>query len=133
MVRRTLDSKSLAQRCADLAGQKKASDVVILDVKDIFSMADYFIICGGNSDRQVRAIASFVEETLEEEGVSPLGVEGMTEGRWVLMDLNEVIIHIFQEDIRSFYDLEGLWRDAPRVEFQVRSATGRVMTRPGTP
>jgi len=80
------------------------------------SFADYFIICSGTSDRQVQAIASSIQENLKEFGIIPLGVEGERLGKWVLMDYNDVIIHIFYEPIRLFYDIERLWSDAPRME-----------------
>lgn len=115
-MRRTLDPRSIALRCAELADQKKASDIVILDVKNIFPLSSYFVICSGESDRQVRAIASNIEEVLGKDKIFPMGIEGLTEGKWVLMDYDEVILHIFQEEVRSFYDLENLWSDAPRIK-----------------
>jgi ribosome-associated protein len=95
---------------------RKAMDLVILEVKNLSSFADYFLICSGWSDRQVQAIASHLEEKLGLEGVHPLGVEGKREGRWILMDYGEVIVHVFYQPVREFYDLERLWSEAPRVE-----------------
>ena len=85
-------------------------------MKGITSFTDYFLICSGKSDRQVQAIAQAVEEALEREGARVLGQEGKSDGRWVLMDFGDVVIHIFLEPIRAFYDLEGLWVDAPRID-----------------
>jgi len=82
------------------------------------SFADSFIICSGRSHRQVAAIAEFVEGKLKGLGIRALGVEGIKEGHWVLMDYGDVIIHIFYEPIRTFYDLEGLWADAKRIDFE---------------
>ncbi len=95
---------------------RKALDLVILEVKNLSSFADYFVICSGNSDRQVQAIASHVEEKLGEEKIHPLGVEGKREGRWVLLDYGDVIVHIFFQPVREFYDLERLWSEAPRLQ-----------------
>ena len=94
----------------------KAFNVVVIDVRGVASYADTFIICSGRSHRQVTAIAEFVEKELKGKGIKPLGVEGLRDGHWVLMDYGDVIIHIFYEPIRTFYDLEGLWSDAPRIK-----------------
>jgi ribosome-associated protein len=96
--------------------EKKARDLVVMEVRDVTSIGDYFIICSGSSDRQVQSIAQGIEENLSEAGHPPLSVEGVHRGHWVLMDFSDVIVHIFYEPIREFYDLEGLWGHAPRVE-----------------
>ena len=96
--------------------EKKARDLVVLEVRELTSIADYFIICSGSSDRQVQSIAQGIEENLSEAGHSPFSVEGANRGHWVLMDFSDVIVHIFYEPVREFYDLEGLWGHAPRVE-----------------
>ena len=95
---------------------RKAIDLVILEVKALSSFTDYFLICSGNSDRQVQAIAGHLEEKLGQEGIHPLGIEGKREGRWVLMDYGDVVVHIFFHPVREFYDLERLWSEAIRVE-----------------
>ncbi|TMA05621.1 MAG: ribosome silencing factor [Deltaproteobacteria bacterium] len=87
-----------------------------MEVREITSIADYFIICSGRSDRQVQSIAQGIEENLSEAGIPPLSVEGISRGQWVLMDFSDVIVHIFYQPVREFYDLEGLWSHAPRVE-----------------
>lgn len=94
---------------------KKAAHVVLLDVRELTSMADAFLICSGRSNRQVTAIAEFVLRYLKKRGKQPLSIEGKKEGHWVLLDYGEVIIHIFYEPLRTFYDLEGLWADARRI------------------
>ncbi len=95
---------------------RKAVGVVVLDVHELTSLADYFIICSGKSNRQVSAIADHVQRELKTAGIRPLSVEGAREGHWVLMDYGYVIIHVFYEPVRLFYDLEGLWADAPRLK-----------------
>ena len=94
---------------------RKAIQVVILDVHELTSVADVFIICSGRSNRQVTAMADFIQQDLKKNGKKPLNVEGKKEGHWVLMDYGDVIIHIFYESLRKFYDLEGLWIDARRL------------------
>ena len=93
----------------------KALEPVLLEVKNLCSFADYFILCSGGSKRQVSALAQQVEEELAKVKVKPLGVEGKEEGLWVLMDYNAVVIHIFFRELREFYDLEGLWAGAPKT------------------
>ena len=95
--------------------EKKAKDLIILKVKEISAFADYFIIASGTSDRQVRAIADAIQENLKKAGILPLGIEGEAAGQWILMDYSDVIIHIFLDNVRAFYDLERLWSEAPRM------------------
>jgi ribosome-associated protein len=104
--------RTTAIACARLASQFKAGDVILLDVKGLTSFTDYFIICSGKSSRQVQGMADNLEAGLRELGIKPLGVEGRGEGHWVLMDYADVVIHIFYEPVRAFYDLESLWSDA---------------------
>jgi ribosome-associated protein len=107
-------ARILAHDIATLLLDKKAVDVLILDVRDKASYADYFVIASGDSERQVSAMAEHVEEKLRERQVRPLGVEGQESGSWVLLDFGEVVTHLFCVDTRAFYDLEGLWADVPR-------------------
>ncbi|MEE8429624.1 MAG: ribosome silencing factor [Candidatus Desulfatibia sp.] len=95
---------------------RKAFDLVILNVRDLTSIADAFIICSGRSNRQVVAIAEFIQVELKKHGIRPLSVEGKKEGHWVLLDYGHVIMHVFYEPIRNFYDLEGLWIDAKKIK-----------------
>jgi len=95
---------------------RKAIDLVMLDVRELTSVADVFIICSGRSNRQVIAIAEHIQRDLKNHRIRPLNVEGKKDGLWVLLDYGHVIIHIFHEPMRSFYDLEGLWIDAARIK-----------------
>jgi ribosome-associated protein len=95
--------------------EKKASNLTVLCVRDLTSIADYFVICSGRSDRQVQSIAQGIEEGFLANGIKPFAVEAVGRGHWVLMDFSDVIVHIFYEPVREFYDLEGLWGDAPRA------------------
>jgi ribosome-associated protein len=94
---------------------KKALNVVVLDVSELTSYADVFIICSGRSNRQVNAIAEFIQSDLKKKKIRPLSVEGTKDGHWVLLDYGHVVIHVFYEPVREFYDLEGLWVDAGRI------------------
>jgi ribosome-associated protein len=105
-----------ALTCVNASLERKAKDLTILNVKEISAFADYFIICSGTSDRQVRAIAESIQERLKMVGILPLGIEGEASGQWILMDYGDVIIHVFLENIRNFYDMERLWSEAPRMD-----------------
>jgi len=94
---------------------KKAMNLVVLDVRELTSFSDTFIICSGRSHRQVSAIAEHIQVSLKKHDIKPLSVEGKKEGHWVLLDYGHVIIHVFFEPVRAFYDLEGLWIDAKRI------------------
>lgn len=109
------ESRKRALMCVNASLEKKAKDLVILNVAEISAFADYFIICSGGSDRQVRAIASAIQEGLKKAGIMPLGVEGEAAGTWILLDYDDVIIHVFLDTVRAFYDLERLWAEAPRM------------------
>lgn len=101
--------------CINAVLQKKAKNIVVLNVKEISSFTDYMLICSGATDRQVQAVSSAIQEYLKKEGIKPLGVEGESNAEWVLLDYDDVVISVFQESSRSFYGLEDLW-DAPRME-----------------
>lgn len=88
---------------------------MVLDVRPLTSVADFFMICSGRSNRQVTAIAEHIESRLKKKGIRPLSVEGKKEGHWVLIDYGHIIIHVFYDPVRSFYDIEGLWSDARRI------------------
>lgn len=113
---------------------KKALHVLALDVRELTSIADVFIICSGRSNRQVVAIAEHIERQMRKHKIKPLSVEGTAEGHWVLMDYGHVIIHVFFESVREFYDLEGLWSDARRIPIpaapQTKAASGRRTSSP---
>jgi ribosome-associated protein len=95
---------------------KKACDLIVLDVHEHTSIADYFIVCSGRSDRQVQSIAQGIEENAAEEGFRPFAVEGIQRGHWALLDFSDVLVHVFYEPVREFYDIEGLWGHAPKAK-----------------
>ena len=97
---------------------KKAINPVVLDVRGLTSFTDVFIICSGRSNRQVLAIADDIQVKLKKQGIKPLSVEGKKDGHWVLLDYGHVVIHVFYEPVRTFYDLEGLWIDAKRIKIE---------------
>ena len=99
----------------ELASDKKASDIVMLRVSEVTSVADYFVICSGRSERQVGAIAEGIRDALREDGIKPIGVEGAGSSRWVLLDYGAVIVHVFAPDERAYYDLEHVWAGAQPV------------------
>ena len=106
---------ALARKVGNLLSDKKAVDIVILDVRGMTSYADYVVVASGESDRQVTSMAEHVLGKLKEsEGVRPVGHEGMDTGQWVLLDFGEVVVHIFYSEMRAHYDLEGIWADARR-------------------
>ena len=111
----TQSSSEKALLLVSAALEKKACDLVLMEVRELTSIADYFIVCSGRSDRQVQSIAQGVEESARQAGVAPLSIEGTSRAHWVLMDFADVIVHIFYQPVRAFYDLDGLWADAPRV------------------
>ncbi len=97
---------------------KKAEDVLVLDVRGLTSYADYFVLMTADSDRQAGAIADAVDEKLKAQGATKVGVEGYESGRWILIDFGDVVAHVFSREARQFYDLEGLWADAPRFQVE---------------
>jgi ribosome-associated protein len=111
------DAGRLLERAAALALERKARDVVSLDLRGISTAADHFLIATGTSDVQVRAIAEHIVDELRKEGFRPGHMEGMSAGRWVLLDYIDVVVHVFHPSARDFYQLEELWGDAPRREF----------------
>jgi len=115
-VQKKNDARERARWCVNAALEKKAKNVIVLNVNEISAFTDYFLICSGGSDRQVQAIASSIREKMKKDGILPLGVEGESQGQWVLMDYDDVVVHIFYEPLREFYDIERLWSEAPRME-----------------
>jgi len=106
----------------------KGLEPVLLEVTKFCSFADFFILCSGGSHRHVTALAQHVEEALAQAGVKPLGVEGLEEGQWVLMDYNTVVIHIFLQPQREFYHLEGLWSEVPKTQIDTDSSAQNAST-----
>lgn len=98
------------------ASDKKARDIVVIDVGEFLSITDFFVVASGSSDRQVRTIADEVQAKLREAGVRPLRTEGAVEGGWLLLDFGIFVVHVFTDEMRRYYELERLWKDAPRPE-----------------
>ena len=121
---RNPDALVRVSRLAEAALDRKAEDLVALDLRGLTSFADVFLLATGRSTRQVRSIADGVEAAALALGDKPLGIEGYGEGRWILLDLGDVIVHVFQKEIRDFYDLERLWSEAPALELLDASAGG---------
>lgn len=113
-VKPELSSQERAVKCAALALDKKALDVKILEIKDISSIADYLVLATGQSDKQTQAIAESVKHGLKKYGKT-LGMEGLKEGNWVVIDYGDVIVHVFKEEIRRYYDLDSIWSEAPII------------------
>jgi ribosome silencing factor RsfS/YbeB/iojap len=112
-----IDTVKLATALAQAAADTKASDIVILDMRGLVYYTDMFVLCSGRSGRQVSAIADAMRAVAKNDfGVLPLGVEGKETAKWVLVDLGDVVVHVFEESMRGFYNLDGLWADAPRLE-----------------
>ncbi len=112
-----MESTEIALAAASAASDKKAEDIVVVGVGELLVVTDYFVICTGRNDRQVRTIADEVEEQLRVKfGIKPTGREGVEQGTWVLLDFVDVVVHVFQPAERDFYRLETLWKDAPHLE-----------------
>ena len=107
-----------ARLCLKLIMERKALDPLLLEVEELTSFADYFVIASGNSARQVQAISRHVKQKMRDAGFRSDGVEGEQEGHWVLLDYGDVVIHLFYQPIREFYDLEGLWIEASRMSLE---------------
>jgi ribosome-associated protein len=113
-----IDTREYALIAARSASNKLADDILILDVGDIISITDYFVLASAGNPRQVRSIVDEIEARLKtEQGVAPRAIEGLQDNSWVLMDYGFMVVHVFLEETRSFYDLERLWADAERVDW----------------
>jgi len=111
-------SRELAIAAARIADQNNCEEIVVLDLRGVSPVCDYFVIATGTSDRQMRAVADHIVEAAREAGDRPLGVSGLTEGTWIVIDFVDTVVHIFDPQHRRFYDLEMLWGDAPRVRWK---------------
>jgi ribosome-associated protein len=112
-----LSSERIALRCAEFASNKKAENLVVLDMRGISSFADFFVICSGTSEPHLKAIAGEIQDQLRlEHGVRPAHLDGYPMSQWVVIDFYDVLVHIFHTEKRAFYSLEDLWSDAPRLE-----------------
>jgi ribosome-associated protein len=112
---RQLDPEETVTAVAELAADRKALDIVQLDLRGMIGYADYFVICSGRTDRQTRAIHDAIHEGMKARGILPRRVEGLTEARWILMDYLDVVVHVFTPDTREYYRLEQLWGEAPSL------------------
>jgi len=112
-----LDTAQLAKAAVDVASDKKASDVLLLDIRDVTVIADYFVICSGNNNRQIQAIADTIDEELGKQGARLLHREGSADTGWVLLDFGSIIVHIFGPKEREYYHLERLWNEAKTVVY----------------
>ena len=115
MEESTIDAQSVSRLVAQAAADKKAQQLTVLDVDGKTSYCDRFVLCNGTNSRQVKSIAEHILKQAEEGGATCLGTEGMNSCRWVLIDLGDVVVHIFQDELRGYYDLDGLWVDAKRI------------------
>ena len=107
----------LATLCAEYAANKKAENIVAIDLRGISSFTDFFVICSGTSEPHLKAIAGEIQERLREDhGIRPTGVDGYPMSQWVIVDYGDVLVHIFHQEKRAFYGLEDLWSDAPRLQ-----------------
>lgn len=114
-----MNSTDMARLAAGAAMDKKALDPLALDLRGISSVAEYFVILTGTSDRHVQAVAENVMEAFSSIGIKALGEEGLREGKWILLDYGEIVVHVFLEPVREYYDIERLWIDAPRLDLEV--------------
>ncbi|GEN52001.1 ribosome silencing factor [Halobacillus faecis] len=110
-----MESKELVNLAAQACDEKRAQDIVVLDMSEVSLIADYFLICEGSNERQVQAIARELKNQAEEHGIEVKRMEGFEQARWVLVDLNDIVCHIFHKDERHYYNLERLWGDADTV------------------
>jgi ribosome-associated protein len=127
--KKVIDSRERALLCVNASLEKKAKNLVILNVSKLSAFTDYFILCSGTSDRQVRAVAAAIQENLKKVGILPLGIEGEAAGKWILLDYDDVIIHVFLESVRSFYDLERLWSETPRMDVLDETASLKALAK----
>ncbi len=128
-----MDSKKLALLCKELAETKKAEHLVVIDVRKVSSVTDFFVICSGTSEPHLRAIKSEISDSLATEyDVRPRAIDGDAQSPWQVLDFFDVIVHVMRPDIRAKYDLEGLWSDAPRVKTRKKTAVKAAEPTVGT-
>ncbi len=116
-TRKPDEARAFAIRCARIADQDQCEDALILDLRGVSPICDYFVIATGTSDRQMRAVCDHIEDMAEESGEKPYGTAGYQESTWIVADYVDVIVHLFATDRRAFYDLESLWGDRPQVDW----------------
>jgi ribosome-associated protein len=127
-----LTPKTLSKKIANLALSKKANNVLILDLRKLTDMADFFVVCSADSDVQVKAIADAIVDGMEDVGSSPWHQEGLTNRQWVLLDYVDVVVHVFHKEMRKFYGLEKLWGDAKIEEIMDKPAPKKATRKPRT-
>jgi ribosome-associated protein len=122
-----MDSRKLALACRELADNKKAEDIIILDVRELSSITDFFVIASGTSEPHLRAVVDeIVYELNEDYGLQPNAIDGTFQGAWIVLDYFDVIVHVMRRDVREKYDLETLWGDAPRIKPRKRTAAKKT-------
>lgn len=124
-----MDSKTLAKKIAAIADKLKGSDIKILDLEKLSSFTDFFVIASASSNRQTRAIADKIFEELKKEEIRPHSFEGYNEGNWILIDFVDVVVHIFLDEIRAHYDLEGFWTKAKKVPLRIKKSETKTSSR----
>ncbi|AVQ99432.1 ribosomal silencing factor RsfS [Oceanobacillus picturae] len=112
-----MENKEIVKLAAKACDDKRAEDITALDMNEVSLVADYFLICHANTERQVQAIARGIKEAMDEAGVAVSRIEGLEQSRWVLVDLGDVVCHVFHREERVYYNLERLWGDAERLQF----------------
>ena len=120
----TLSSEEVALQAASIANEKKAENITIFKICDLTSIADYFVVCSGSNERQIKAIADEIKKMMKKQGVNILGMEGNADLKWVLIDLGDVVVHVFDKTTRSFYDFDLLWGDAPKLPCEFEELAG---------
>ena len=115
----TIKTEDIAKKIATLVNDRKAQNITVLDLRGLSSYTDFLVICSGTSDRQVQAIAEWVASEMRDEKLRPIGVEGIREGQWALVDYGSVVLHVFHEFTRDVYQLEQIWKEAPRLEINL--------------
>ncbi len=113
-----LSSREIAVRSAHIASEKKVEDIVIYAVEDLTFIAEYFVVCSGINERQLKAISDDIRKEMRDMGVTVRGIEGYGDATWILIDLGGVIVHLFNAESRTYYDLDLLWGDAPKIEWE---------------
>ncbi|GAB3050653.1 ribosome silencing factor [Virgibacillus ainsalahensis] len=114
-----MKSEEILQAAADACDDKRAEDIIALDMNQVSLVADYFLICHGNNERQVQAIARAIKETMDEQDIHVERIEGIDQARWVLVDIGDIVCHVFHKDERYYYNLERLWGDSSHIELHV--------------
>src|SRR5690625_2369778 len=119
-----MEAIDVLQLAAKACDDKRAEDIIALDMDELSLVADYFLICHGNTERQVQAVARGIKDALDEQEVTIKRMEGLEQGRWVLVDIGDIVCHVFHKDERSYYNLERLWGDAGHVALDIESKEG---------